>query len=133
MRSLPLITSVVVTIIGAVVATVTTGMDGALGALAGGVVVVAFLGSTPLLLKPVVRASTTFSPVAALGFFTVKAVAVVALLVLLFDVGGHVGPGRPNVTRTHRDGSVPCLDRSADGGFPAGPHAHVRPGWQRLR
>ena len=88
MRSLPLITSVVVTIIGAVVATVTTGMDGALGALAGGVVVVAFLGSTPLLLKPVVRASTTFSPVAALGFFTVKAVAVVALLVLLFDVGG---------------------------------------------
>jgi ATP synthase protein I len=71
-----------------VVATIVTGTDGTLGALAGGVVVVAFLGSTPLLLKPVVRASTTFSPVAALGFFTVKAVAVVALLVLLFDVGG---------------------------------------------
>ena len=88
MKSLPLITSVVVTTIGAVVATVMSGMDGALGALAGGVVVVAFLGSTPLLLKPVVRASTTFSPVAALGFFTVKAAAVVALLVLLFDVGG---------------------------------------------
>ena len=88
MKSLPLVTSVVVTIIGAVVATIVTGTDGTLGALAGGVVVVAFLGSTPLLLKPVVRASTTFSPVAALGFFTVKAVAVVALLVLLFDVGG---------------------------------------------
>ena len=88
MKHLPLVTSVVVTVIGAVVAAVLAGMDGALGALAGGVVVVAFLGSTPLLLKPVVRASTTFSPVAALGFFTVKAVAVVALLVLLFDVGG---------------------------------------------
>ena len=88
MKSLALVTSVVVTIIGAVVATIVTGTDGTLGALAGGVVVVAFLGSTPLLLKPVVRASTTFSPVAALGFFTVKAVAVVALLVLLFDVGG---------------------------------------------
>jgi ATP synthase protein I len=88
MKSLPLVTSVVVTIIGAVVATIATGTDGTLGALAGGAVVVAFLGSTPLLLKPVVRASTTFSPVAALGFFTVKAVAVVALLVLLFDVGG---------------------------------------------
>lgn len=88
MKSLALVASVVVTIIGAVVATIVTGTDGALGALAGGIVVVAFLGSTPLLLKPVVRASTTFSPVAALGFFTVKAVAVVALLVLLFDVGG---------------------------------------------
>ena len=88
MKSLPLIASSLVTIIGAVVATAVTGTDGALGALAGGAVVVAFLGSTPLLLKPVVRASTTFSPVAALGFFTVKAVAVVALLVLLFDVGG---------------------------------------------
>lgn len=88
MKSIPLVTSVVVTIIGAVVATIVTGTDGTLGALAGGVVVVAFLGSTPLLLKPVVRASTTFSPVAALGFFTVKAVAIVALLVLLFDVGG---------------------------------------------
>ncbi len=88
MKNLALVASGAVTIIGAVVAAVMTGMDGALGALAGGVVVVAFLGSTPLLLKPVVRASTTFSPVAALGFFTVKAVAVVALLVLLFDVGG---------------------------------------------
>jgi ATP synthase protein I len=88
MKSLALVTSVVVTVIGAVIATIATGTDGTLGALAGGAVVVAFLGSTPLLLKPVVRASTTFSPVAALGFFTVKAVAVVALLVLLFDVGG---------------------------------------------
>ena len=88
MKSLPLVASAVVTIIGAAVATVVTGVDGLLGGLAGGAVVVAFLGSTPLLLKPVVRASTTFSPVAALGFFTVKAVAVVALLALLFDVGG---------------------------------------------
>ena len=88
MKNLPLVSSVVVTLTGAVVATIVTGTDGTLGALAGGVVVVAFLGSTPLLLKPVVRASTTFSPVAALGFFTVKAAAVVALLVLLFDVGG---------------------------------------------
>lgn len=88
MKSLPLITSAIVTLVGAVVATVIAGTDGALGALVGGVVVVAFLGSTPLLLRPVVRASTTFSPVAALGFFTVKAVAVVALLVILFDLGG---------------------------------------------
>jgi len=88
MKHLALTASGVVTVVAAVVATVLTGGDGTLGALAGGLVVVAFLGSTPLLLTPVVRASTTFSPVAALGFFTLKAAAVVVLLVLLFDVGG---------------------------------------------
>ncbi len=128
MKSLPLVASAVVTVIGAVVAAVMTGVDGALGALAGGVVVVAFLGSTPLLLKPVVRASTTFSPVAALGFFTVKAVAVVALLVLLFDVGGVSDHVDRDLARAHRDGGVTCLDRSADGGFPKGSDADVRPG-----
>lgn len=77
-----------VTLVGVIIASVVVGLDGAIGAVVGGVVVAAFLGSTPLLLTPVVRASTVLAPVAALGFFTIKAVVVVALLALLFDVGG---------------------------------------------
>lgn len=88
MMRLPMLWSGAVTLAGVVLAGVLAGFAGATGAAVGGTVVMAFLGSTPLLLTPVVKASTVFSPVAALGFFTIKAVAVVALLVLLFDVGG---------------------------------------------
>ncbi|WP_156464654.1 hypothetical protein [Aeromicrobium sp. Root495] len=80
-----------VTAVGAVLGALLEGRDGLLGALVGGVVVVAFLGSTPLLLTPAVEASTMLSPASALGFFFLKAVAVVGLLVVLFDVGGAAG------------------------------------------
>lgn len=60
----------------------------ALGIVLGVVVAIVFLGSTPLLLRPLVRASTAFSPLTALLFFGAKAVAAGVVLVLLFDVGG---------------------------------------------
>lgn len=88
MMRLPLMWASAVTLVGVLVAGVIVGLDGAIGAAIGGAVVAAFLGSTPVLLTPVVQASTVLAPVAALGFFTVKAAVVVALLALLFDVGG---------------------------------------------
>ncbi len=72
----------------AVVAGVVVGWDGVLGALLGGVVVVLFLGSTPLALSPLVKASATLSLPVALGFLTSKAIAMLLVLVLLFDVAG---------------------------------------------
>jgi len=78
----------VVTAVIAAVAGVVAGGDGVLGAVIGGLVVVLFLGSTPVVLSPLVKASATLSLPVALGFFTTKAVAMLVVLVLLFDVGG---------------------------------------------
>ncbi|MET0767544.1 MAG: hypothetical protein ABWY50_07870 [Aeromicrobium sp.] len=64
------------------------GLDGVLGALLGSVVVILFLGSTPLILTPVVKASAALSLPVALGFLATKSLAVLIVLVLLFDVGG---------------------------------------------
>ncbi|MCW2771330.1 MAG: hypothetical protein JWR27_2763 [Aeromicrobium sp.] len=64
------------------------GVDGVLGALLGSVVVILFLGSTPLVLTPVVKASAALSLPVALGFLATKSLAVLIVLVLLFDVGG---------------------------------------------
>lgn len=83
-----LLAAALVTLAAVGIAAALDGLDGALGALVGGLVVVAFLGSTPLLLTPVVKANVAMSPASALGFFSLKAVAVVGLLVVLFDVGG---------------------------------------------
>jgi len=63
-------------------------MNVAIGVVLGIGVAVIFLGSTPLLLRPLVNASTAFSPLSALLFFAVKAVAATVVLALLFDVGG---------------------------------------------
>lgn len=79
---------VAVTIAAAVVAGIVSGLEGILGALLAGVVVIGFLGSTPLVLTPVVRASALLSLPAALGFFAIKSIAVLVVLLLLFDVGG---------------------------------------------
>lgn len=62
--------------------------DVVLGVVLGVVVVVLFLGSTPLILDPLVRASPQASPATALLFFGAKAVAATVALVLLLDVGG---------------------------------------------
>jgi ATP synthase protein I len=72
----------------AAVAGIVDGWEGALGAALGGLVVILFLGSTPVVLSPLVKASATLSLPVALGFFTTKAVAMLIVLLLLFDVGG---------------------------------------------
>ena len=77
-----------VTAVIAILAGVVAGGDGVIGAVIGGLVVVLFLGSTPVVLSPLVKASATLSLPVALGFFTTKAVAMLVVLVLLFDVGG---------------------------------------------
>lgn len=65
-----------------------TGSDGVLGSLLGGAVVVLFLGSTPLILTPLVKASPAMSLPVALGFLATKSIAVLVVLIVLFDVGG---------------------------------------------
>ena len=77
-----------VTAVIAIAAGAVAGGDGVIGAVIGGLVVVLFLGSTPVVLSPLVKASATLSLPVALGFFTTKAVAMLVVLVLLFDVGG---------------------------------------------
>jgi ATP synthase protein I len=77
-----------VTAVVAVVFGVLEGADGVLGALLGGAVVILFLGSTPIVLTPLVKASAALSLPVALGFLATKSLAVLVVLVLLFDVGG---------------------------------------------
>lgn len=72
----------------AVVAGISSGWEAVLGVLLGGLVVVLFLGSTPLALSPLVKASAMLSLPVALGFLATKAVAMLIVLLLLFDVGG---------------------------------------------
>ena len=67
---------------------VAAGLDGVYGALLGGVVVILFLGSTPVVLTPLVRRSAAMSLPVALTFLGVKSVAALVVLALLFDVGG---------------------------------------------
>lgn len=77
-----------VTAVCAIVAAVVAGTDGALGAVLGGLVVVLFLGSTPLALGPMIKASATLSLPIALGFLATKSIAMLVVLLLLFDVAG---------------------------------------------
>lgn len=77
-----------VTAIVALVAGLLDGRDGVLGALLGGAVVILFLGSTPVILTPLVRRSAAASLPVALGFLAGKSIAVLVALALLFDVGG---------------------------------------------
>ena len=79
---------VAVTAVAAAGFGVARGLDGVLGALLGGVVVVVFLGSTPVVLTPLVRRSAAMSLPVALTFLGVKSVAALVVLALLFDVGG---------------------------------------------
>lgn len=88
MIRLPLLCCLPVAVLAVAVATIMKGAAGMSGALTGAVVVIAFFASTPLLLGPLVSANTVLSPVAALGFFTIKAFAVLVLMSVLFDVAG---------------------------------------------
>jgi ATP synthase protein I len=77
------VTAVVTVVFGFV-----SGSDGVAGALLGGVVVILFLGSTPVILTPLVKKSAALSLPVALTFLGTKSVAVLVVLALLFDVGG---------------------------------------------
>ena len=79
---------VAVTAVAAAGFGVARGLDGVLGALLGGAVVVVFLGSTPVVLTPLVRRSAAMSLPVALTFLGVKSVAALVVLALLLDVGG---------------------------------------------
>lgn len=75
--------------VATIVATVVRGGDGAAGALTGGLLSLVFLASTPVVLAPVLKGSAAaFSMPIALGFFMLKSVAALAVLAILFDVGG---------------------------------------------
>ncbi|MCW2832000.1 MAG: hypothetical protein JWP31_2692 [Aeromicrobium sp.] len=82
---LPVLAVAVVCVIAASFA---AGGDGTLGAALGGLVVILFLGSTPLVLTPMVKAGPMLSLPVAVGFLATKSVAMLIVLVLLFDVGG---------------------------------------------
>jgi hypothetical protein len=71
-----------------VVGLLARGLPGLLGALLAVLVVAAFLGSTPVVMNPVARTSPVLALPAAVLFFLVKAFAAMAVLFLLFDVGG---------------------------------------------
>ena len=77
-----------VTVAAAIAFGVAKGSDGVYGALLGGVVVILFLGSTPVVLTPLVRRSAAMSLPVALTFLGVKSVAALIVLALLFDIGG---------------------------------------------
>lgn len=72
----------------AVVAGLAGGREAVYGALVGGVLVVAFLGSSPGLLDPLAKKSPALSLPIALGFFTLKAVAAIVVLAVLLDEDG---------------------------------------------
>lgn len=78
---------VVVAVI-AVVAAFVGGREAFLGALVGGVLVLAFLGSSPGLLDPLAKKNPMASLPIALGFFAVKAVVAIVVLAVLLDEDG---------------------------------------------
>lgn len=64
------------------------GSAGVYGSLLGGAVAILFLGSTPVILTPLVRRSAAASLPVALTFLGVKSIAALIVLALLFDIGG---------------------------------------------
>lgn len=78
----------VLVLIVAVVGWIAIGPDGGLGALAGGLLTLIFLGSSPGLLDPVARRHPTASFPVALAFYALKAVAALVLLAVLLDPAG---------------------------------------------
>ncbi len=84
-----------------VVAVFVIGADGALGAAVGAAVVFVFFVSSPLVLGPVTAVSPHLSLVVAMTFFVTKAVALVAVMVVLVDddgVGKNVHRGALGIT-----------------------------------
>lgn len=78
-------------VVCAVVAGVVVGTEGVVGALIGGVIVLAFFGATPTVLGPVTKATPALSMMFALIFFFTKVVALFALFVVLRRSSGDSG------------------------------------------
>lgn len=82
-------------VVCAAVAAVVAGSEGLLGAVVGGVIVLAFFAATPAVLGPVAKATPALSMVFALIFFVTKVVALFALFVVLRRSSGDSGPLDP--------------------------------------
>lgn len=89
MNRFNVVITLVVVAVATILAAVVRGADGAAGALTGGLLSLVFLASTPVVLAPMLKGSATaFSMPIALGFFMIKSIAALAVLAILFDVGG---------------------------------------------
>ncbi|HPU12486.1 MAG TPA: hypothetical protein PLQ19_01685 [Aeromicrobium sp.] len=82
-RKLTVVFAVAATFVCAVVAALAAGVPGALSAIVGGLIVIAFFGSTPAVLGPVAKTSPGLSLLFAMLFFFTKVLALVALFVVL--------------------------------------------------
>jgi len=85
-----------VTLVCALVAGLSVGGAGVLGAVVGGVVVCVFFMSSPAALGPITKVSPHLSLLVAMTFFLTKIVALLALFTVLFDrdgVGSHLNTG----------------------------------------
>lgn len=91
-RRLALWVALAVIVLCAVVATFVVGSAGLVGAIIGGVVVLAFFGATPAVLGPVTKTSPGLSLMFAMIFFTTKVVALLALFIVLRESTGESGP-----------------------------------------
>jgi ATP synthase protein I len=80
--------ALVVAVLCMAVAGATAGAKGILGAVVGAVIVLLFFASSPLALGPVTKVSPHLSVLVALTFFFTKIVALVALMVVIFDPQG---------------------------------------------
>lgn len=78
----------VLTAVCAVVAGVSAGGEGVLGAVVGGVVVCVFFVSSPAALGPITKVSPHLSLLVAMTFFLTKIIALLALFTVLFDRDG---------------------------------------------
>ena len=84
-----------------VLAAVFAGVPGAVGAAIGGVIVVAFFGSTPAMLGPIAKTSPGLSLLFAMIFFLTKVVALVALFFVLsraVESGSQIDPKSVSLT-----------------------------------
>lgn len=82
-----------ITAVCALVAGLTAGAEGVLGAVVGGVVVCVFFTSSPAALGPITKISPHLSLLVAMTFFLTKVIALLALFTVLFDrdgVGSHL-------------------------------------------
>ncbi|GAA2092412.1 hypothetical protein IDH50_18135 [Aeromicrobium tamlense] len=84
-----------VIVVCTVVAAAVVGVEGLLGAIIGGVIVLAFFATTPAVLGPVAKATPGLSMMFALIFFFTKVVALLALFVVLQRSSGDSGPIDP--------------------------------------
>ena len=82
-RKLTALFACAATFVCAVISALAAGLPGAISAIIGGLIVIAFFGSTPAILGPVAKTSPGLSLLFAMIFFFTKLLALVALFVVL--------------------------------------------------